>query len=192
MPMNRRWDIVAIYHARADLPVSLVKQKYRVRARQSGRQFASAPDRAWPSEDRGRLGRGLALGHGCARIPFDWDRTGQDTVRGAQAELTIWQRYTSELAEAERVSSARAGAGDTAVYDVRRVQVEQRAAEAQSARARGNAVADCATLAALTGLSGLQVDLTAITCWRMDRNPGETIFALRPSHGWSCRERKQV
>ena len=82
---------------------------------------------------------------------------------GAQAELTIWQRYTSELAEAERVSSARAGAGDTAVYDVRRVRVEQRAAEAQSARARGEAAADCATLAALTGLSGPQVDLTAIT-----------------------------
>jgi len=82
---------------------------------------------------------------------------------GVQAELNIWQRYTGELAEAERVSSARANAGDTAVYDVRRVRVEQRAAEAQSARARGEAVAECAALAALTGLSGPQVDLTAIT-----------------------------
>ena len=38
----------------------------------------------------------------------------------ASAQFDVWQRYSDELAEAERVSTARAEAGDTAVYDVRR------------------------------------------------------------------------
>jgi cobalt-zinc-cadmium efflux system outer membrane protein len=82
---------------------------------------------------------------------------------GARAELDVWQNYNAELAEAERVSSARAEAGDTAVYDVRRIRVEQRAAEAQLARARGGATAQCASLAALTDLPDPQVELAAIT-----------------------------
>ncbi len=61
------------------------------------------------------------------------------------------------------MSSARADAGDTAVYDVRRVRVEQRAAEAQLARSRGAAAAQCASLAALTDLPDPQVELAAIT-----------------------------
>ncbi len=82
---------------------------------------------------------------------------------GARAELDIWQRSVTELAEAERVSSARAEAGDTAVYDVRRVRVEKRAVEAQLARALGDVVADCAALASLTGIAAPQVELSAIT-----------------------------
>ena len=81
----------------------------------------------------------------------------------ASAQLDVWQRYTEELAEAERVSTARAEAGDTAVYDVRRVRVERRAAEAQLARARGDVAADCAALASLTGIADPQVELEAIT-----------------------------
>lgn len=92
---------------------------------------------------------------------------------GARAELEIWQRSVAELAEAERVSSARAEAGDTAVYDVRRVRVEQRAAEAQLARARGDVVADCAALASLTGIAAPQVELSAITRLGSAAQPGE-------------------
>jgi outer membrane protein, heavy metal efflux system len=81
----------------------------------------------------------------------------------ATADLDIWQRYVSQLGEAQRVSSARADAGDTAVYDVRRVRVEQRSAEAQLARARGESAAGCASLAVLTGIANPQVELAAIT-----------------------------
>lgn len=81
----------------------------------------------------------------------------------ANAEREVWQRYVAQLTEAERVSSARADAGDTAVYDVRRVRVEQRAAEAQLARAKGESGAGCASLAALTGMEVFTVELTAIT-----------------------------
>jgi len=81
----------------------------------------------------------------------------------ASAQIDVWQRYTDELAEAERVSTARAEAGDTAVYDVRRVRVARRAAEAQLARARGDVAADCAALASLTGIADPQVERVAIT-----------------------------
>lgn len=91
----------------------------------------------------------------------------------ASAERDIWQRYVGELAEAERVSSARAEAGDTAVYDVRRVRVEQRAAEAQLARAIGEVTARCASLASLTGTTEPQVDLAAITELSNGTTPGE-------------------
>lgn len=91
----------------------------------------------------------------------------------ASAQLDVWQRYTDELAEAERVSTARAEAGDTAVYDVRRVRVERRAAEAQLARARGDVAADCAALASLTGIADPQVELEAITRVASAAEPGE-------------------
>lgn len=90
-------------------------------------------------------------------------RTAFVQCAAATAELDIWQRYTDELTEAERVSSARAEAGDTAVYDVRRVRVEQRSAQAQLARANGEKVAGCAALSSLTGIEELQVELSAIT-----------------------------
>jgi cobalt-zinc-cadmium efflux system outer membrane protein len=90
----------------------------------------------------------------------------------ASAQLDVWQRYTNELAEAERVSTARAEAGDTAVYDVRRVRVERRAAEAQLARARGDVAADCAALASLTGIADPQVELEAITRLTSAAQPG--------------------
>ena len=91
----------------------------------------------------------------------------------ASAQLDVWQRYTDELAEAERVSTARAEAGDTAVYDVRRVRVERRAAEAQLARARGDVAADCAALASLTGIADPQVEREAITRVASAAEPGE-------------------
>lgn len=96
----------------------------------------------------------------------------------ARAQLDVWQRYTDELAEAERVSTARAEAGDTAVYDVRRVRVERRAAEAQLARARGDVAADCAALASLTGLTDPQVELAAITRLTSAAQSGERADLL--------------
>lgn len=96
----------------------------------------------------------------------------------ASAQLDVWQRYTDELAEAERVSTARAEAGDTAVYDVRRVRVERRAAEAQLARARGDVAADCAALASLTGIADSQVELEAITRLTSAAQPSERADLL--------------
>ena len=96
----------------------------------------------------------------------------------ASAQLDVWQRYTEELDEAERVSTARAEAGDTAVYDVRRVRVERRAAEAQLARARGDIAADCAALASLTGIADPQVELEAITRLTSAAQPGERADLL--------------
>lgn len=96
----------------------------------------------------------------------------------ARAQLDVWQHYTDELAEAERVSTARAEAGDTAVYDVRRVRVERRAAEAQLALARGDVAADCAPLASLTGIADPQVELAAITRLSSAAQPGERADLL--------------
>lgn len=96
----------------------------------------------------------------------------------ANAQLDVWQRYTEELTEAERVSTARAEAGDTAVYDVRRVRVERRAAEAQLVRARGDVAADCAALASLTGIADPQVELEAITRLTSAAQPGERADLL--------------
>jgi len=96
----------------------------------------------------------------------------------ASAQLDVWQRYTEELVEAERVSTARAEAGDTAVYDVRRVRVERRAAEAQLARARGDIAADCAALASLTGIADPLVELEAITRLSSAAQPGERADLL--------------
>lgn len=95
------------------------------------------------------------------------------TCAAASAELDVWQRYSGELAEAERVSSARAEAGDTAVYDVRRVRVEQSQAGAQLASARGEKAAQCAALAALTGIAEPQVELAALTRLTIAPTPGE-------------------
>lgn len=89
-------------------------------------------------------------------------RTAFVQCAAANAEQEIWQRYADELSEAERVSSARAEAGDTAVYDVRRVRVEQRSARAQLAHANGEWAAGCASLASLTGIEQPQVELSAI------------------------------
>lgn len=96
----------------------------------------------------------------------------------ASAQLDVWQRYSQELAEAEQVSTARAEAGDTAVYDVRRVRVERRAAEAQLARARGDIAADCAALASLTGIADPLVELEAITRLSSAAQPGERADLL--------------
>ena len=82
---------------------------------------------------------------------------------GGAATMRIRQDFVVELSEALRVSAARAKAGDTAVYDVRRVRVAQSAAEAELAQARGERAAACITLAGLTGAVDPQVTPAAIT-----------------------------
>jgi outer membrane protein, heavy metal efflux system len=79
------------------------------------------------------------------------------------AGLRVRESHVAALAEALRVSSARAEAGDTAVYDVRRVRVAQRAAEAELAQARGERAGACAMLASMTGISDPQVTPAAMT-----------------------------
>lgn len=69
----------------------------------------------------------------------------------AVEKVRITAGFVERLREAERIVSARAGAGDAAVYDLRRLRVEARAAEARTALQEGEVRAACATLAALTG-----------------------------------------
>jgi cobalt-zinc-cadmium efflux system outer membrane protein len=66
-------------------------------------------------------------------------------------KVRITARFVERLEEAERIVSARASAGDAAVYDLRRLRVEARTAEARTALQEGEVRASCATLAALTG-----------------------------------------
>lgn len=68
----------------------------------------------------------------------------------AQERSVIAQRYTARLQEAERIVTARTKAGDTAGYDLRRLRVEARDAEARTRLAEGEVAAECATLSQLT------------------------------------------
>ncbi|KEO85741.1 hypothetical protein EH30_14605 [Erythrobacter sp. JL475] len=100
----------------------------------------------------------------------------------AGAELNIWRRFEQELSEAERVSSARAQAGDAAVYDVRRVRVGLRAAEAHLATAEGERVAGCASLASLTDVAEPEVDLAELMQMTVAPSSGERADLLALEH----------
>lgn len=69
----------------------------------------------------------------------------------AVAKVRVTSAFVERLREAERIVSVRADAGDAAVYDLRRLRVEARAAEAQLALQQGEVRASCATLSSLTG-----------------------------------------
>jgi len=71
----------------------------------------------------------------------------------AGARVDVHRGFVGLLAEAERIVTARADAGDTAVYDVRRVRVEARTAEGEARLAEGELAAVCATLSQLTGVA---------------------------------------
>lgn len=81
----------------------------------------------------------------------------------ASAQADVWRGYITDVTEAQRIASARAEAGDTAVYDVRRVRVEASAAEAGRLQAEGERRADCARLGGLTGVADPVVAIEAIT-----------------------------
>ncbi len=69
----------------------------------------------------------------------------------AVERVRVTKSFVERLGEAERIVTARANAGDAAVYDLRRLRVEARVAEAETAHQDGELRASCATLAALTG-----------------------------------------
>jgi outer membrane protein, heavy metal efflux system len=91
----------------------------------------------------------------------------------AGAEHQVQQSYAASLAEAARIAEARAREGDTAVYDVRRTRVALSSANAEQLLADGERKADCAALAALTGIDDPQIPPSAITELRSGE-PGGT------------------
>lgn len=69
----------------------------------------------------------------------------------ATEKARISNGFVGRLREAERIVTARTRAGDTAGYDLRRLRVEARSAEAQGQLAAGEVAAECAALSRLTG-----------------------------------------
>jgi cobalt-zinc-cadmium efflux system outer membrane protein len=78
--------------------------------------------------------------------------------------LTILIGQDARLREVERIISLRAGVGDAAGYDLRRVRLEARSVSVQKALADGEVRATCATLSRLTS--------------EPDARPREPLFAL--------------
>lgn len=85
----------------------------------------------------------------------------------ASEKSEIHQRFAERLREAERIVTLRTSAGDTAGYDLRRLRVEARTAEAQAQLAEGNVRAECVTLSLLTGVA--------------DAEPATPLAALVPA-----------
>lgn len=71
----------------------------------------------------------------------------------AGEQVVLADGFSARLREAERVVTDRTQAGDTAVYDLRRLRVEARAADAEAALAVGEQRAECTALARLTGVA---------------------------------------
>lgn len=71
----------------------------------------------------------------------------------ATEKVGIQRDFAARLREAERIVTLRTRAGDTAGYDLRRLRVEARAAEAQLQLANGEIAAECVTLSRLTGVA---------------------------------------
>lgn len=70
----------------------------------------------------------------------------------ADDKLAIQRRFAQRLQEAERIVALRARAGDAAGYDLRRLRVEARTAQAQASLVQGELRAECSALALLTGV----------------------------------------
>lgn len=73
------------------------------------------------------------------------------TCAAAAERVELANAFTVRLREAERIIAERVGAGDAAGYDLRRLRVEARAAEAQATLQAGEREAACRSLSALTG-----------------------------------------
>ena len=67
-------------------------------------------------------------------------------------KVRISSAFVGRLREAERIVNARTRAGDTAGYDLRRLRVEARTAEAQARLLSGEVTAECAVLSRLAGV----------------------------------------
>lgn len=70
----------------------------------------------------------------------------------AVEKIEIQENFAARLREAERIVTLRTRAGDTAGYDLRRLRVEARGADAQLQLANGEVRAECATLSRLTAV----------------------------------------
>ncbi len=77
----------------------------------------------------------------------------------AGEQVTLANAFAARLREAERVVTDRTEVGDTAVYDLRRLRVEARAADAEAALAAGEQRAECTALARLTGVADARPSL---------------------------------
>lgn len=82
-------------------------------------------------------------------------------------KLAIAQRFATRLKEAERIVELRTRAGDTAGYDLRRLRVEARSAEAELRLVQGEVSAECVALSRLTGI--------------VDARPTVSLEALLPA-----------
>ena len=71
----------------------------------------------------------------------------------ATEKVGIRRDFAVRLREAERIVALRTRAGDTAGYDLRRLRVEARGADAQLQLASGEMQAECATLSRMTGVA---------------------------------------
>ena len=69
----------------------------------------------------------------------------------ATEKVRVSNTFIGRLREAERIVTARTRAGDTAGYDLRRLRVEARTAEAQGQLTAGEVAAECASLSRLSG-----------------------------------------
>jgi cobalt-zinc-cadmium efflux system outer membrane protein len=69
----------------------------------------------------------------------------------AREKVPVAESFVARLREAERIVAARTRAGDTAGYDLRRLRVEARSAEARSRLIAGDVAAECTALSRLTG-----------------------------------------
>lgn len=69
----------------------------------------------------------------------------------AREKAPVLEALVARLREAERIVTARTRAGDTAGYDLRRLRVEARTAEARAQLVAGDVAAECVALSRLTG-----------------------------------------
>lgn len=85
----------------------------------------------------------------------------------AAEKVSIIERFAARLEEAERIVTLRTRAGDAAGYDLRRLRVEARGAEAELRIAQGETNAECAALSRLTGI--------------VDARPAVSLASLEPA-----------
>lgn len=135
------------WHAGVDQPLDISGQRSSLR--QAARSEAQAVSAEVARRRQERIAETREAFAGCA----------------ASAEkVAIAERYAVRLKEAERIIDLRTRSGDTASYDLRRLRVEARSAEADLRIANGEAAAECVALARLTGIVDARpsVSLTAM------------------------------
>jgi cobalt-zinc-cadmium efflux system outer membrane protein len=76
----------------------------------------------------------------------------------AEEKAAAARDFHGRLVDAERIVQARTDAGDVAIYDLRRIRIEGRTAQADAAVADAEVGAACAGLAALTGVPGARAE----------------------------------